>query len=148
MLGSVIHRQSLTDNVKDTCVTVQYIDSCYSSFLSSPFCRGGIPQRPRRLAQGHSATKETGLRFGSWCSGTQISLILQPCILSHPLPDPLPDPGQLASLQGIFQGHICCSWAVSVGSSPEVVFSLHREGRSLPLNRLFSAGSRNRAPEG
>lgn len=113
-----------------------------------PFLQRRDTSKARQLAQGHGATKESRLRFESWCSGTQISLILQPCILSHPLPDPLPDPGQLASLQGIFQGHICCSWAVSVGSSPEVVFSLRCEGQSLPLNDFFPAGSRNGAPVG
>lgn len=64
MLGSVIHRQSLTDNVKDTCMTVRYIDSCYhSSFLSSPFCRGGTPQRPGGLLKASVLPRKAGLHL-------------------------------------------------------------------------------------
>lgn len=61
MLGSVFHVPSLTDNVKDTCVTVQYIENCYSSFLSSPFCRGGTPQRPGSLLKATVLPKKAGL---------------------------------------------------------------------------------------
>lgn len=66
---------------------------------------------------------------------------------------PLPDPGhllhsQLASLQGIFQGHICCSVAISLGSSACGCFQSVREGLSWPPNGLFPSGSRNEAPVG